>query len=108
MNSDIEDYVKSSENICINSIISIMLIFLFIISPLNKFIMTSLIGKFVILILLGYTLYYNIQLTNKFSNNYNLTLLNGQWNMFKTNLTCSYLFSIFLFVLFISVIRCML
>lgn len=108
MYSGVEEYVKSSENICVNSIISIMLIFLFIISPINKFIMTSFIGKICILILLGYTFYLNILLTNKFSKNFNLTLLNGKWNMYKTNLTCSYIFSIFLFVLLLSVVRCIL
>jgi hypothetical protein len=107
MNSPIIEYVKSSENICFYSIISILLIFFFMISPINKFIMTSFIGKLSILTLLGYILYYNIILTNKLSNQLNISLLNGKWNMIKTNLTCSYIFSLFLFLLFLSVVRCL-
>ena len=107
MNSPIIEYVKSSENICFYSIISILLIFFFMISPINKFIMTSFIGKVSILLLLGYILYYNIILTNKLKNQLNITLLNGQWNMVKTNLICSYVFSLFLFLLFLSVVRCL-
>ena len=105
-NSPITEYVKSSQNICLSSIISIILIFLFMISPLNKFLMTSFLGKISILILLGFTLFYNIKLTNKLSNQMNVTLLNGQWNYIKTNLTCSYIFSVLLLFLFLSVLRC--
>ena len=107
MNSPIIEYVKSSENICFYSIISIVLIFFFMISPINKFIMTSFIGKISILVLLGYILYYNIFLTNKLSNQLNISLIDGQWNIIKTNLICSYVFSLFLFLLVLSVIRCL-
>lgn len=108
MDSPIVEYVKSSQNICLYTIISILLIFFFMISPINKFLMTSFLGKISILVLLGYILYYNIILTNKLSNKMNISFLNGQWNMIKTNLTCSYIFSLFLFLLFLSVIRCLL
>jgi len=106
MNSPVKEYVSSSQNICMCSTISIILIFLFMISPLNKFIMTSFLGKLSILILLGYTLYYNIQASNKLSNKLNIVLIDGTWTTLKTNLTCSYLFSFFIFVLILSVIRC--
>ena len=105
MDSPIVEYVKSSQNICFYSIISILLIFFFMISPINKWLMTSFVGKISILVLLGYILYYNIILTNKLSNKMNISIINGHWNMIKTNLICSYIFSLFLFVLFISVLR---
>lgn len=102
---NIRDYVESSQNICMYSTVSIVLILLFIISPINKFFLTSLFGKSVILVLLGYTLYYNVVLTNNFTNQLNIYLADGTWNSIKTNVTCSYIFSLFLFVLFLSVVR---
>jgi len=102
---NVRDYVESSQSICMYSTLSIVLILLFIISPINKFFLTSLFGKSVILVLLGYTLYYNVILTNKFTNELNIYLADGTWNSIKTNVACSYLFSLFLFVLFLSVIR---
>jgi uncharacterized RDD family membrane protein YckC len=106
MNTPIKEYVSSSQNICLCSTISIVLIFLFMVSPVNKFLMTSFLGKLSILLLLAYTLYYNIQASNKLSNKLNIVLIDGSWTTLKTNLTCSYIFSFFLFVLLLSVIRC--
>ena len=106
-NSPITEYVKSSQNICLSSIISIILILLFMISPIKKLLMTSFLGKVAILVLLGFTLFYNVKLTNKLSNQMNISLINGQWNTLKTNLTCSYIFSMFLLFLFLSVVRCL-
>lgn len=103
--NNINEYVKSSQNICMYSVVSIILILLFIISPINQFFLTSLFGKMVILTLLAYTLYYNITLTNTFSKQLNIYLADGTWDSLKTNVTCSYIFSLFLFVLLLSVIR---
>lgn len=101
----INDFAKSSKHICLCSTISICLILIFIFSPLNQFIMTSNIGKAVILILLSFTLLYNVQLTNNFSNKISPYLANTNSYSIKTNITCSYIFSFFLFVLVLSVIR---
>ena len=68
--NNVSEYIKSSQNICMYSTVSIVLILLFIISPINKFFLTSLFGKTMILVLLAYTLYYNVTLTNKFSKQY--------------------------------------
>lgn len=106
MNTPIIEYAKSSQYVCFYSIISMIMIFLFMISPLKKFIMTSFFGKLSILALLGYTLYYNFILTNKLYNQMHIVLMDGTWSTIKANITCSYLFSFFLFVLFLSVLRC--
>jgi hypothetical protein len=105
MNTPIIEYAKSSQYVCFYSIISMVLIFLFMISPMKKFIMTSFFGKLAILSLLGYTLYYNFHLTNKLYNQMHIVLMDGTWSSIKTNITCSYVFSFFLFVLFLSVLR---
>lgn len=103
--SNIQTYVKSSQHICICSTLSIVLILLFMISPLNQFFMTSIFGKTMILLLLGYTLFYNIQLTNKLSKEMNVYLLDNSWSPVKPNIICSWIFSLFLVVLILSILR---
>ena len=53
-------YSNGTKNVCICTIISILLILLFIISPLNKFIIASMFGKIAILSILAFALYKNI------------------------------------------------
>jgi len=99
------EYAKSTQNVCMCLGISIFFIILFMMTPLNSFILSSIFGKVVIIALLGYTLYYNISQTNKFSKNFNISLTSGNWDELKTNITCSYVFSLFLLVLLLSVLR---
>ena len=93
------EYAKSTQNVCMCLGISIFLIILFMMTPLNSFILSSIFGKVVIIALLGYTLYYNISQTNKISKNFNISLTTGNWDELKTNITCSYVFSLFLLVI---------
>jgi hypothetical protein len=99
------EYAKSTQNVCMCLGISIFLIILFMMTPLNSFLLSSIFGKVVIISLLGYTLYYNISQTNKFSKNFDISLTSGNWDELKTNITCSYIFSLFLLVLLLSVLR---
>ena len=99
------EYAKSTQNVCMCVAISMFLIVLFMMTPLNSFLLSSIFGKIIIIILLGYTLYYNVSNTNKFSNNFGINITSGNWNAVKTNIVCSYVFSFFLLVLMISVIR---
>jgi hypothetical protein len=101
----INEYSKSNQHICLCSTVSIVLILLFIISPLNKWVMTSMFGKLLILIILGYTTFYNIKLTNKLSNQTGVYLVNGSWSPIKINIICSSIFSLFLFILILIVIQ---
>jgi hypothetical protein len=101
------EFSKATQNVCMCLGLSVIFILLFIITPFNTFLLSSIFGKVVILTLLGYTLYYNIQQTNKFANNFNINILNdiSKWDHLKTNILCSYIFSILLLVLILSVIR---
>lgn len=98
-------YANNTKHICLCLAITTFLIILFMMTPLSTFLISSFIGKLVILSLLGYILYSNIYLTNKFANNYNLSLLSGNWNEGKTNILCSYIFTLFTIFLFISILR---
>jgi len=103
--SMIIEYSKSTQNVCICLAISLFLIIIFIMTPLNTFFLSSIFGKVIILTLLGYTIYYNTISTNKFTNDFNISLTSGDWDVLKTNILCSYVFSAFLIVLMLSVIR---
>ena len=103
--SMIIEYAKSTQNVCICLAISLFLIIVFIMTPLNTFILSSIFGKIIILTLLGYTIYYNTMVTNKFINDFKISLTSGDWDVLKTNILCSYVFSAFLIILMLSVIR---
>ena len=101
------EFSKATQNVCMCLGLSVIFIVLFMMTPLNTFLLSSIFGKVIILTLLGYTLYYNTQQTNKFVNNFNINLLDESkdWYPLKTNVLCSYIFSFLLLVLILSVIR---
>ena len=99
------EYSKSTKNVCICLIIAVFLIFLFMMTPIKNFMMTSLIGKMSVLVLLAYILYYNTNETMSFSNKFGVSLFQGDWDAVKTNVLCGYMFTLFIFVLFINVMR---
>ena len=101
----IVQYAKATQNVCMCLSISIFLIILFILSPLNKFLLTSIFGKVIILLLLGFTIFYNVTQTNKFSKDFNVSISSGNWDTIKTNVVYSYVFSIFLLILFVTVLK---
>jgi len=103
----IVEFAKTTQNVCLSIGITILLIIIFMMTPLNNFLLSSILAKIVILILLGYTIYYNIKQTQRFSNQFNISVSssdNGR-NIVKTNVLCSYIFSVFLVILFLSVLR---
>lgn len=101
-------YAKNSKNVCICTTISIILILLFVISPLNKFFIASLFGKFAALLILAYALYQNYTNTESLSKTTNASLLKGEWSSVKTNILCGYIFSFFILLLLFSTVKNML
>ena len=99
------EYSNATKNVCMCLGIAAILIILFIMSPLNSFMLSSIFGKTIILVLLVYMIYYNLKQTNIFSNNFNISFTEGTWNPIKTNIICSYAFSAFIFMLMVSVLR---
>ena len=100
-------YAKTTQNICLCLGVAGLLIIIFILSPLNSFFMASVIGKALILSLLVYMMYYNIQQTNQFAHNFDINFFNDNvsWGPVKTNVLCSYVYTAFLFFLTVSVLR---
>lgn len=103
--SIIIEYAKSTQNVCLCISISAFLIILFIMTPLNSFLLSSIFGKIIILTLLGYTIFYNVKKTNMFANNFNIDLIEGEWDPIKTNILSSYVFTGFLVVLMLTVLQ---
>jgi len=97
-------YAKSTQNVCLYLAVSALLIIVFILSPLNQHFISSIFGKLIILGLLLYMMFYNIQQTTQFANNFNITFLDLNWNPVKSNITCSYIFTLCLFLLFIQIL----
>ena len=97
------EYSKTTKNVCMCLGVASILIILFILSPLNSFMLSSIFGKAIIMSLLVYMIYYNLKQTNTFSTNFNISFTDGSWDPIKTNIVCSYAFSAFLLVLLVSV-----
>jgi len=98
-------FTDSTKKICTCSAVSIFLIILFIISPLSNFYMTSMLMKIIILIILAYTIYLNIIQTNYLRSATNVANSENVVSQLNTNILCSYIFTLFLGVMGIFVIR---
>jgi hypothetical protein len=102
---DIDYSTDVTKKVCLCSFVSIVLIVLFIISPLSSFLMTSSLMKILILIILGYTIYLNSHQTNILSLSKKSSQNPEIQSQLSTNIICSYIFTLFLGILFIFVIK---
>ena len=98
-------FTDSTKKICTCSAVSIFLIILFIISPLSNFFMTSMLMKIIILIILAYTIYLNMIQTNYLRSATNVVNSENVMSQLNTNILCSYIFTLFLGLMGIFVIR---
>jgi hypothetical protein len=89
-------FTDSTKKICTCSAVSIFLIILFIISPLNNFFITSMLMKIIILVILAYTIYLNIIQTNYLRTATNVAKSGNVISQLNTNILCSYIFTLFL------------
>ena len=99
-------FTKITKQICVFSFISVILIILFVISPLKNFNKTSIFIKIIISIIIAYTIYLNIIQTNSLRNaasSENVTdNIKSQLNI---NIICSYIFTIFLGMLGLFILK---
>ena len=103
--SMIVKYAQSTQTVCLYLCVAIFLIILFVLSPLNTYFLTGFFSKVIILLLLGYTIFYNISQTNKFANDFNISIFSGNWSTIKTNIAYSYIFTGFLLILMFTVAK---
>jgi len=96
---------NSTKQLVMYSFISMMLIIIFVISPLNKITILSLTMKIIILFLLAYTSYLcNIQITFMRNSNYDAQSPTIK-NQLMMNIIGEYVFILFLGLLFIFVLK---
>jgi len=100
-------YSKKSKNSCIAMTFSIILILVFIVSPLKMY-MTPMMTHtvfFLITIVLLFTVYNNYTTTQYLSTTTNSSLFSGEWSNVKTNMLGGYIFTIFIALLLITIIK---
>ena len=102
---NVDSSTDVTKKVCLCSFVSIVLIVLFIISPLSSFLMTSSLMKILVLIILGYTIYLNNHQTNILSLSKNASQTLEIQSQLSTNIICSYIFTLFLGILLIFVIK---
>ena len=103
---DVNIFTDTTKNICSCTLISIVLIIFFIISPLSNFFKTSFFFKIIILFILFYIIYLNNHQTNILRNVINKTNFSSEiYSYLNTNIYCSYIFTIFIGLLIIFVIK---
>lgn len=98
-------FTDTTKKVCICSALSIFLIVLFIISPLSNLFLTSIVMKFIILLTLIYTIYLNNQQTNLLNNANNIIQSKEVNSQLNINIICSYVFTLFIGLLIIFVIK---
>ena len=98
-------FTDITKNICMCSAVSIAIIIFFIISPLSNFFKTSLFMKLIALIILVYTIYLNTKQTNLLRNATSATTSEQVKSQLNINIVCSLVFSIFIGLLIIFVIK---
>lgn len=103
--SPYSNYSNNSKNVCMCTTVAIVLVLMFIVSPLNNFFIASFLGKLTAILILAFALYKNVTNTNELSQSMNTALLTGDWTKIKTNIVCSYIFSFLILLLFFSVIK---
>ena len=98
-------FTDSTKKICTCSAVSMFLIVLFIITPLSNFFITSSLMKIIVLIILGYTIYLNTLHTNSLRSATSFVKSENVMSQLNINIMCSYIFTLFLGLLCIFVIK---
>lgn len=98
-------FTETTKRVCTCSALSIFLIVLFIISPLSNFFIISKFMRIIILLILSYTLYLNNEQTNYLRNASQLNLSKDLSSQLTINIVCSYVFTLFIGLLIIFVIK---
>ena len=98
-------FTDETKKVCLCSASSIFLIVLFIISPLSNFFTTSLLMKIVTIVILVYTIYLNNKQTNLLRDASLVVSSENVKSQLNLNIICSYVFTTFIGLLIIFVIK---
>lgn len=98
-------FTDSTKHMCLCSALSIVIIVLFIISPLSYFVKTSMFMKIVSLILILYTIYLSYEQIKVLRDAAIIAKTEQIQSQLNMNIFCSYIFTFFIGLLAIFVIR---
>ena len=104
-NFNLTIFTDITKNICMCTAVSIAIIVLFIITPLNQFIKTSIFMKIIALIILVYTIYLNSKQTNLLRDASSKSITEQIKSQLTINILCSYVFTIFIGLLVIFIVK---
>ena len=104
LNATLSRYSNKSKNVCMYTTVAIILALVFIISPAKQY-SFSFLGKYAAIILIIYTLYEIFHNTQFLYTASNVSFSTGSWDIVKTNIISSYIFSFFLLILLFSIIH---
>lgn len=98
MDHALQDLAFNTKKICLCTFTSILIVVLFVISPLNKYSKTSILMKLIAGGILVYAIYLSYLQSNVLKNNVNsgTVEMTSQVNM---NVNCNYVFIVFLCML---------
>ena len=100
-------FTKETKNICICTATSIMLIILFVISPLSNFFRTSLFMKILSIIIMGYIIFLNYKQTDLLRSASLVADSIAVKSQLNINILFSYIFILFIGLLIIFVFKSM-
>ena len=98
-------FSDNTKYVCILTILGLFLIITLIISPLNIIGWRLNVGKIVIILLLGYALYYNFSETHNFLKSVEGIFDNPEFAGIRNNMLLSHLFSLFILILIMYIIK---
>ena len=103
----IQKFTETAKKACLCTTLSIFLILIFIISPLNKISIMSILGKIIVVILLIVSIFMITTNTYQFTKRYDISILDITFwkNQMNINVMCNYTFSLFLIILLLCVIK---
>lgn len=98
-------FTDGTKKVCLCSVTSIFIIILFIISPLSNFFKTSILMKTIAILILVYTIYLNNKQTILLNTAFSTAYSQEVKSQINTNIICSYIFTFFISLLIIFVVK---
>jgi hypothetical protein len=102
--NEIKNTTDYTKQICYFTFISIILVIIFTITPLKNLTILATLAKLVVLLILGYAIYLNYKQTNMLKTSYKEADEEFSKQL-STNITTCYVFTVFLAILFIFVVK---
>lgn len=101
----IMEYAEATKLTCIYTGIAVILILIFMVSPLRTILKIPFVLNLLILLMLGYIIFRNHMITYNLKQAYNVDFSSSEWSKVKTAVIGGHVFSLFLTFLLITVTR---